>query len=60
MGFNEEAALKIFQNSQVDTCVGISFSIKMQVFSPATSFKKTPTQKFLVNITKNTCFKNFL
>ena len=41
--------LKILPYSQENTCVGVSFLIKIRAFSPA---KKTPTQTFPMNIVK--------
>ena len=44
--------LKISQYSQVNTCVGVYFLIKMQVFSPATLLKTESNSCFTVNIAK--------
>ena len=41
--------LKILQYSQENTCVGVSFLVKIRAFSPV---KKTPTQTFPMNIVK--------
>ena len=41
--------LKILQYSQENTCVGVSFLVKIRAFSPV---KKTSTQTFPMNIVK--------
>ena len=40
--------LKIYQNSQENTCVGVSFLIKLQ--AQAFIKKETPTKVFLLNV----------
>ena len=50
--------LKILQYSQENTCVRVSFQIKMQAFSPKTLLKRSFNTGFF--LFKNTCFEEHL